>query len=308
MKINRSIKSNGNLNTKLYDLLSNVGDNVLYHEEHFLRHPYAIYNIAFLKVVNRANSAIDFIAKSDPNSKNIYKSFLESVNEFVDDTYNILKCFYPLAITSSKAKFSNKWLESINKPGMDQYRKKIEQYIEDTRYIMNKLKHEHGRLSQIELLTTKGNCFGFFLEKYENGTLTPDKKVHKPFGGKSTANSYLKDILRNLFVVYFVSNCLVEYFEMELNILAPVSPVSYFGDEMIISLLEKIWDLPLVLFPQEYNESLFSIEFDSKSQELNVQYPADINVLSKFKKSTILKGRFIGSGDGVSKSFNIPYL
>lgn len=93
MEIIRSVKKYGNINTDLYGLLKNIPDEMLFNDEHDLRKPISIYNIAFDNILYLANNVIDDLLEGKKDVKNNYKLFLESVNSFVDDGYNIINVF-----------------------------------------------------------------------------------------------------------------------------------------------------------------------------------------------------------------------
>jgi len=306
INIVRSIKSNGNYNTELYSLLNNIQDIKIYNDEHGLRHPLGIYNIAFGKILNSCRKVLDTI-KDNEYDKVKYIAFLESINEFIDDGYNIIKCFYPLNITKSKAIFSDKWLESIDQIGISKYKKIINQYTKQVKYIVNKLKHEHGRITEIKIETKYGGCRGYFLEKYNVGSLEPDEYIHKKYKNKGTGYSYILDIMKNISIVYFICEQISRYLKSVLE-LSKIrnNIIKDETDNNIELLISDIWNSSNVLFPNEYNEDLFGIRI--VIDVLEIRYPAPKYFFNKMLYYDSYKGCIMSSGDGTSSTFAIPYF
>lgn len=302
----RNLKYNGNYNTELYSLLNNINNVNIYNEEHGLRHPLGIYNISFGKILRNCRLVIDEI-KNNTYDKSTYINFLESINEFVDDGYNIMKCFYPKNLTNKRIIFSDKWLECVDKIGITNYKSIINQYINDVRYTVNKLKHEHGRINDIKIETIYGSCRGYFLEKYNKGSLEPDEYIHKKYGGKCTGFSYLTDIMKNMSIVYFMSEQISKYLRKNIDISKLSNNiVDDVHNSYIKMIIDDIWILSDVLFPNEYNKDLFSIKIISDN--LEIKYPAPKYLFKKFPYYTGFKGYMNASGDGTSASYTIPYL
>lgn len=307
MEIIRSINVDGNLNTELYSLLSNISDDVLFNDDHDLRKPISIYNIAFDNVVYLANLVVEDLLDGKKDVKKNYKLFLESVNSFVDDGYNIIKCFYPKTATNSKSVFSDKWLECVDSVGIKQYKTSINSAISTTRYIVNKIKHEHGRLGQIFIETSFGCCAGYFLEKYNNGTLQPDEFIHSKFQKHHTAFSYVQDLMRNIGTIYYVAEKISQYIKKNILKDKPSNnSASYDKDENIRQLVNKIWATPLLLFPDEYEKTLTIV--DIVNNKLIIKRPIPYSYLIKYKRYSQFKCHLLASGDGTSKSFGVPYL
>lgn len=307
MEIIRSVKKYGNINTDLYGLLKNIPDEMLFNDEHDLRKPISIYNIAFDNILYLANNVIDDLLEGKKDVKNNYKLFLESVNSFVDDGYNIIKCFYPKKSTNSKSIFADKWLESIDIDGIKQYKASINLDISTTRYIVNKIKHEHGRLAQIFMKTSIGCCAGYFLEKYHEGTLQPDEFIHSKFKKQHTALSYAQDLIRNIGTVYYVAEKISLY--LKKNILKDNvcnTFASYEKDDNIRQIVEKIWTIPLILFPDEYEKTLTIIVVNN--DELVIRRPIPYTYLVKYKRYSQYKCEMLTSGDGTSRSYAVPYF
>lgn len=309
MNIIRSFKETGNYNTELYCFLNNLDNIELFNDKHDLRHPLSIYNLSFGKVINSCNEVLELLTKNDDAIKEKYIAFLNNVNSFVDDGYNILKCFYDSNLINKDIIFADKWLEKINPLEIQEYKRKIKPYIKDTRYILNKIKHEHGRISQVSIKTKFGCCKGYFLEKYHNGTLEPDEEIHKKYNGEYTAFSYRTDIMKNITAVYYISEKLARYLEKNIRKQQYINnKVESQEDEKIKSIINKLWSLSPILFINEYFKQFDIIDLDYQNEELIIKSPVPNYYKKRFLQYKECEIVLNSSGDGTSKSFGIPYF
>lgn len=94
----RNILSDGNLDTKLNNVLNDIPEQLLFSKEHHLRHPAAIYNISFGRIISHLDRVLVLYKKSKSNKKHNklmeeYMEFLAAINGYIDDIYHIFKCF-----------------------------------------------------------------------------------------------------------------------------------------------------------------------------------------------------------------------
>lgn len=309
MRITIKSQETGNYDTRLYNLLNTLDGITLFNDEHDLRHPLSIYLLSFSNVIRYCSEVLDLLEKKDSNVKEKYIMFLNSVNAFIDDGYNILKCFYPSNAVNNKEQFADRWLEKIDSNSIKTYRANIKPYIKDTRYIINKVKHEHGRITQMIVKTNIGSCLGFFLEKYHDGALQPDEEIHKKYNNQHTCFSYKLNIMKNLCAIYYISEELSKYIEN--NIIKKkiiLKKVESTQDKNIKSILKRIWSLGPILFEDEYFKALDVIELDEKNEEIRIISPAPKYYNKKFMTYKNCEIMLRGSGDRTSRTFVIPYM
>ncbi len=308
MEIIRDIEKDGNFNTSLYNLLNNVSSEFLHNDEHDLRHPFSIYLLAFEKILFRLEKVLVSLKNNDNNLKSNYISFLESINEFFDDCYNIMKCFYSMDLVKGNIIFADKWLEKVDKDGIRNYKDSIYQETKITKYIVNKIKHEHGRIGGVNIETEYGICRGYFLEKYKDGALIPDEEIHLKYKKSHTAFSYVQDIIRNIASIYYVSDKVYEYLK---NVVLSQDIVDCFtqynNNNNIIEIVNQIQSFDKVLFPDEYDKSLTMIEIiDNK--KLIIRRPLSYKYSIMYKRYKGFTAQLLTSGDSTTEGFAIPYI
>lgn len=306
----------GNLDTALYNLLINIANDTefkLFHAEHSLRHPVSIYSIAFNKVLTYADQAVRYILNGQSPDKvtnmTYYESFLKSCNEFYDDLFNIIKCFY--AHDGKNIVKAKDWVQNIDKKGINVLLANSKDHLYDTRYIVNKLKHEHGRIEQITVSSYIGSCKGFFLEKYINDSLVPDPEVHKLYKKRGTAFSYLQNMLKNISCIYLISNQVSEYLKNKFYQDKQYHKCESERENNILKLLSCIWDMSNIVFPDEFVNRMYIIKYDNSRKEIQIEYPVSYTSMSMFRtfKTNEIHERTLETrGDSFTKSFNIPYF
>ncbi|WP_312095494.1 hypothetical protein [Aminipila sp.] len=320
MKIVRNIEEDGNINTELHSFLTQIKDKPIlyYNDEHQMRHPLSIYNLgqsrfysAYLDLLNYINPQTD-ISRLTGDLQMFTKTneLIESLICFIDDIYSILKCFYPADATTKKYRFCDLWLESIDEALIKEFKKNIE-FTFAFRTINNEIKHNHGRLYKISLNAgINGNAFGFFIVKYDDGSLNAFEIVHKRYRGMQTAFSYNWFLLEILAQFYFISKyatgTLRKVIMNQHNL--DIKPERVIiSDDNIKDVVKKLDNaLSNVLFEDEYEKPISQIDFTGK--ELIIKKPADRAFLKRFKMPHTLKYEVYHSGDGIMPSFGCPYL
>ncbi|MDF1999478.1 hypothetical protein [Peribacillus frigoritolerans] len=350
---------NDNLNTDLYALLKNLPDNILYHQEHGLRHPLGIYNISFKRVTsgfkgvfNSANTREDFSDKKKginedikklqgklPSLENEEKQFVEkrieelkgqlkqisqqqatedkktldsvkelldSLMSFIDDTYHILKCFFPANSVTKDIRFADKWMEKVEKRLIIDYKNKLKEYRDILAPIVNKIKHNHARLNRISLKTELGQIEGYYVEGVDSkGSLGPDREIHKQFRNQETAFSLNRDLKFHLVNFYFICHHLKVLINRIIkdkhNLQIDTNNVTFKNSEENFDIIKMVNALPNLFFPDEINKS--QPEILIKENEVEVIFPSKTSLLLY----TDIEINFVATGDGVSKSFRLPY-
>jgi len=315
MKIIRSKIIHGNFDTDLFSILENIPDNILYHSEHTLRHPKAIYYLASTRLYESFEECLNLLQNYD-NSNNqrtfflAYKEVLDSLMSFIDDTYNILKCFYPASSVRKNIIFAHKWVEQADKKTYNDYNSRITNYREKLAPIVNKIKHEHGRFRSIEFVTSIGNIYGYFIEGVESdGTVYPDKSIHKPYKGFPTAISFNRDLkfhIINFFdVAHQLKVVISKFISKKHNITLPNATHNGSKDTQILQICSMIANLPNLFFYDEYDKQIPEVKIYS-DQELEFIY-GNNKIIQPYVNAKISVETTITDGTSKYFKFRVPY-
>ncbi|MBM7869277.1 hypothetical protein JOC70_000746 [Clostridium pascui] len=314
MYIARGIKSSGNYNTELYNILINLPNNILFHNEHQLREPLGIYSVSISRVFRAFENMLEELERSSRNFEKIdlaHKELLDSLMAYIDDGYLIMKCFYPKCKVNEEIIFADKWLKKIDKPLVEEYKRNIEPYRSKLALIVNKTKHNHARYCHVETTSIFGKTLGYYIEGVnKNGVIEPNKEIHQTYNGMFTAISYNKDIRDQMINLYFISHYTAETIKKILlknyNIRFHEVTLSNDGDNRIIDILNRINSLKEIFFPDEYINGLPQITI--KDQLVEFRKPAYKSYVSKLSQPTKFKIQVVMNGDGVTKSWSLPYF
>ena len=321
MKVTRSIKDDGNIMSPLYAMLTSLhNQNLPFHStEHNLRHPLAICSIsearfwaAILDLINTIGNQNDIVKIC--GSKELFnatKEVIGSLAAYIDDIYLIFKTAYPKSAVEKEISFANRWLEKAGCTEGKDFANVIV-FAEPITLADNCIKHNHGRIGTLNLKTPiYGNALGFYIESVsDDGVITPNEKIHPKYKGKATAFSYNRFISEALSDFYFISHYASRSLQRILDkrypeyrieqsvVIESQTPIK------VLSAYEGM--LTKVLFDDEY-EKCPQIEFDG--DRLFIKNPADqAYIKRKFKKCLQGKIQLSFSGDGVTKSWQLPYM
>ncbi len=323
MKVTRSNEYDGNLATNLCSYLTQLKDNsnILFNQDHLLKHPLAIYNVSanrFYKAYNEMIDIVDCQNKSDPIFSNFYlptKEVFDSFSSHIDDIYHIFKCFFPASYVSKETDFANTWLDRATKTN-DQCREAVKEFDNNisfcsiNRKINNKLKHKHGRIHEITVKTVFGKSVGFFIEAVDlTGAILPDEEFHKKHYNDSTAYSYNWLLLEMLTQFYFVDNYAARALKKIIYGLhsnnIPLEKVIIEKNEILDTYKKLDRTLSNTLFPDEYTAGIPQVLFDGDT--LILKKPADRSYLKRFVTGSKYQVELILHPDGVSKQYVLPY-
>lgn len=314
MHICRDIKVDGNYNTGLYNLLVDLPRNIIFHNEHELREPLGIYTVSISRVFRAFIKLLEEFNKSSRSLENLdlaHKELLDSIMAYIDDGYLIMKCFYPKSLVSEKIIFADKWLKKVDKQIIEDYKNKIEPFRYKLALIVNKTKHNHARYCHVETSSIFGKVIGYYIEGIaENGVIQPNKEIHPMFKGMRTAISYNKDIRDQLAILYFISHFIAETVQKILSKNYSISlkedSCTYDNDKQIIEIINGVCSLKEFFFPDEYNDDLPQITFSDGI--IDIRKPAYKSYLNKLIVPGSMKIKATMSGDGVTKSWALPYF
>lgn len=296
------------LNPEAVDTLSLEFDSPLYHLDYQLRHPFGIYNVSLGNVfASFENLLIEltFASKQDLQSnksdtkwsedllRNLEK-LLYALMEHMDDCENIIKCFFtPGTKLNQETSYKN-------------YQSSVSFYRTHIGKVVNHLKHNQGRLRSFGMIIDNIPHLGYFVEGLsDDGSIGPAPHIHS---GGDTAFSYARDIRFHLYYLYFVSVKLSEAINAIVN--PDKDRIAYqTGDKNtnLESTLQKIAQLPMAVFLDESQKdfplvTIENIQGDTKFGIELKKYPHGIRTPPpRTLYVTLYKG------DGVSRSFRMPY-
>lgn len=265
-----------------------------------LRHPLAIYNVSINTVINAFNTLLDTLALyndsdhekrlGDKVGASLVQStdhLLDAVMEHFDDCENIVKVFY----ASSEKKLCGKALRNLNQT--------VRQCRDFVAKQVNAIKHNQGRVRLIEFRNPEIKVIGYFIEGVlADGAIGPNPEVHS---GGNTAFSYVRVLRYLLATVIFVSRALVSQLNQRSRVSSPLKKEGLGGFSQVAQRIVALGDY---LFPDELDGLIPRIEWQQDKKAL-IEYPSK----SKCGKPPPEPFRinFIHRGDGISRSFKLPY-
>ena len=288
--------------------LANVDSARLFCGAHRLRHPPAIYNLSFSKVMSRLadvlnelDAASAFQAYRDPKQymwdKRLLSELdhlLDALMEHFDDCQSILLCF----VESSDDKTFLKALRTF-KEATRPYRSHIGQ-------IVDALKHEQRHLASIFFHTPNSFDPGYFVEGPDDGGgIGPDPNIH---ADGQTAFSFARDLRLHVCGLYFVGLALMPALAVfgKLSLTNKANTDDPKINDQKLETLRRVSLLPLRFFPDELAKPIPMVRGQGlpSSPEFVIEYPATARISGVSGRYTV----GYGPGDGFSKTYRIPYM
>ena len=321
MKIERRISNNSSIDTSLHDLLELCKDSKehFYNTEYEKREPLGIYNVASSEFLTSYLKLCNYIyenkehryQKIDWMYYSLLKELIGNFASLLDEIYFIFLSFYPISECKNKSRTASKKFESLEPIFANQYRESIKKAKTITE-INNKIKHNNQRFASIIVKTQfKGDALGFFLESVsEDGELIPDKEIHKPFGGMYTAFSntwFLYYILSLYYIICEDAGKILLEIINKKGIKLSLKVDQEINDRIriIFNTLEKA--KTNIVFENEYDLEIWS-EIFMDNESIIVRNPASRTFVKRFQRYSSIKIEMKTSGDGVSKTYAIPYV
>lgn len=294
------------LEFKAAKLLRIHKETTFYNSNYKLRHPFAIYNISmnavlanFKNLLRALESYRNDQSARELSDKEINRNliistdqYLDSIMEHCDDCLSIIKSFFPSEEDKKYKKACRNFNQSIRT-----FRDHIAKQV-------NHIKHSQARIRLIVFYNETVSVPGYYIEGiHTNGTVGPHPDIHP---GGNSAFSYYREIRYALCGLLFISDLLAD----TLNKFLPenVAPVEKFevnsDKDTLAEVFKDIAIMPFVFFPDEYNKAIPSIRL-TDNQRI-IRYPSQIAKPQKLPANMKITTEF--QGDGVSKSFKMPYF
>jgi hypothetical protein len=323
MKITRSTTSNGNIYPEAYDYLRSLPNVALHHTEHDnLRHPLAIYNMSLKRVVNAFSTVLDENDKLSEINRNedeeplptisfptlvmAQTELLESLLAHIDDCYQILMALYSPVIPKKPGEFAEQWLTRAKHPTVSNFKHLVKSYRDSFAPIVNRIKHEHGRIRGIWMYNPNEYISGYFLENVDkNGIVGPDLKFHN--GNKAISlNRDLRYHFTHLYETdHFFAEAIVKAISKTYDFTFPTPMRVEEKSENIEQAAERIHKLPFLFFPDEVGKPTPTVLFHKENGEAELS----LNTMSIIHAPNVTKMRVIVAyeGDGVTREWRVPY-
>jgi hypothetical protein len=216
-----------------------------------LRSAVAIYNTSVAAIAHRlamATRVLDLVSRSEPEAPDAsrsakeellesYESLLHSLMHHMEDCLGVLKGF-----TTDDAAFSKH-------SAIKEYGKRVREYRSHIGLVVNRIKHQQGRLRLMNVRLGHLRFAGYFVERgLPGGGVGPDPDIHR---GGITAFSFNRDLKYHLCHVMLTSEALAAAVSRLTR--ASPSAVPATG-QPLGSGLAYVMDLAETFFPDEYEK------------------------------------------------------
>ena len=344
MRIERSTHNHGNLYPEVHNYLKQLPEHVLHYSEFRQRPPFSIYSLSTKRVIdafhkllhelehlNSATFNADGLLDYDIDKISACQiELLESMQSHIDDCYLILKVtMHPYVSLNKQYIYTDTWLEKAKHPTFNSFRQSINDYREYVAKIVNKAKHNHGRLRTIVMhsITPEVRAFspdtglnylfnnlrvhGYYLEGvHDNGAVGPDPDIHE---GGNTAISFNYDLRKHFANFYRIGKLLNKYLKnayRKSNLTFPHSSnvKANHHHEILEYVAESISSMPFVMMENERNRKTPVITLLKRNEDriLCVELPGNKGLILDPKAKIRMSTKF--QIDPSGKPMKVPYF
>ena len=327
MQVTRSVVRDGNLNPPAFNVLHTqvLPGTVLHHTAYSLRHPQAIYTIslsritqAFISVLDardgvdtapvNAEQHLDFDASALLKAQ---EELLEALLSHIDDCYSVLKALHPPTSLKHPPREADKWLYAAKHPTVSAFASNIRPYRSAFAPIVNRVKHEHGRLRSVVFYGARSRIPGYFAEGVDTKEqVGPDPVIHPG----NTAISFNRDLRFHFVWLYLVGahlqqaveGALKKQYQLRLSIQRREDQDAHMQADLT-RIAERINALPFQFFPDEIQKPSpeIGVQVTDKDTELILVYPSSSRA---FGPTSGMRTQAAWSGDGVTRTWRLPYM
>jgi hypothetical protein len=319
MKITRSFDLDGTLGPLALNYLAGIPQQYVFFRQQQLRHPASIYSLSLDELSRAFVSVVECYVKDterlrvQPKDGFELKSLLSAqehllhrLQEHLDSCFLILKTLIDPATTKSQSAYAEQYVTESKLPGAKAFIQATADYKVSLR-ILNKLKHNLGRLRGFGIYVIGGVRLGYFLEEPDGvGALGPSPELHPDRG----AFSFARDLKWRFFLVYSLSENLVNAVNRSLMGLhqfriertAPLPPPNDEWHRLVTSVSK----IERAIFPKEQDRSVATVLLSPNERELSIKFPEHIRIADPALRGHI---RAVASTvvDGFSREFKVPF-
>jgi hypothetical protein len=299
------------------ELLRHLPSSVLFHRKYSFRHPAAIYLLSLRQLAYDFTRVLDGYSalrsgavpfnKLDEQMSQSQRILIYSLREHLDDCQMILMCFVDPDSIPYQGRSPDEMLKSAGFKERKIFWDGVHNYSNS--YLMplvNALKHSQGRLRTFVFENSPSDIRpGFYLEEMdENEVAQPSAQLHQ----SDSAFSYARDIRNNLALVFRAAESLKDAISTAMKRLSVATTSTTDGPGVQPSLwtdvCKRVASLDDGVFPQETKDSFIrfsqTAEGTLQIRELDRDFKLSFPSTAKCHAMTL--------GDGMTKSFRMPYL
>jgi len=313
------IFSDQQLKPKIEQVLTQIEDRFLFHQNYGLKHPLALFNTSFNKIEEslqdffRIYEGITFEQLRQTQGGDIpvreiiksYRSYLYSLREYLDDCYHIAKSFVAPDAKHKDDRNQYNWLlKNAEIPAVQNFLNATDNYKRFLDEIVNALKHNNAILNGIIFFdeAAKEFCLGYYVANVVNERYEPVQSIHADYQGEHTAFSFGRDVRFNMYHVFAVAEELLNMIN-NLGIEVTMPTKSLPINEKRESLFRNIMDLPRTFFPDEYQKPVPSVSI-TDDKLLKLEYPSMLSLKPLPRPHSVM---LYHSPDGKTRSFALLY-
>jgi hypothetical protein len=275
------------------------------HDSLGLRRPLGVYNtsVATLAqrltgvtrllalVINPEAASGDVVEANKENLLDSYEALLHALMHHMEDCVGVLKGF-----TRDDAAFPK---ESAVK----RYGQAVRQYRSHIGKVVNRIKHQQGRLRLLTVRMGPSRFGGYFVERgLPGGGVGPDPDIHQ---GGVTAFSFNRDLRYHVCEIVFTSAALADAIERLTGVSRSGAPPAR---QPLGGAVADVASLPETYFPDEYEKPrpVLRLEGDAPSGRRLVVGFESSDGWRPFAGRTFQVDLEL-RGDGATRSWKLPY-
>lgn len=289
---------------RLHYVLENSRDFPAAHENLDLRHPFSIYQVSLVEILDRINELLKLITPlysnpllidsdqgaTDTAIRHSTDAVLDALMEHFDDCSNLLKCY----LDNGPAKKKNQVFSLVQTNWRD--------YRGHVATIVNRIKHKQRRVRTIVFYGDTWAAPGYFIEGPAGPKLIgPDPEIHK---GGGTAFSFRRNLAFHICSIYSVSRSIATALGGVDPIFRNAEPAGSPTDfeRSWVKMIVDIDSLTRFVYPDEAAKP-YPLGRVTGSK-LTIAYP------SKERPIPVPNARITASSrvDGMSPSIRMPYF
>ena len=289
MEIKRNMAIDGSFSPEAANFLGGIPPYALHSRAYGLRHPESTYSFSldklaenFIKVIDCYKSKTAEYTGKRPATMDLQQlvdgqeSLLRALRDHLDDCYLILKALVNPTSIKRETKFAEELVLDSRLPGAKSFQQSTADYKHALR-IVNRLKHQQGRLRGLAVWANDGPHLGYFLEEPDlEGRLGPSPDMHPDQG----CISFGRDIPWHMFNVYRCSMKLAKAVCSAVEGIHGVTlrPARAKPIEKWTKAVRLACDIPPAIFPKEVSRKVARFRLSDGDRVLAIKFPEAVRV------------------------------